>query len=422
MLMDELLTDELISAWWRLRQLPGFGTVTTNELLDQLGSPRALLRCDRQQLRSLGLSDAAIERWQFDQSLSNGLDNLLNWRRQSGSGVLMVGTKDYPEALASLRDAPTFLYYSGNVQALQRPMIAMVGSRHPTPYGRQWARECAAELAASGITVVSGLALGIDGEAHEGAVRRGSTIAVLGSGPDQIYPARHLGLAHRICDQGILLSEFAPGVTPQARHFPSRNRIISGMTLATIVVEADIKSGTMITARLAAEQGREVFALPGVVSNPLSRGPHQLIREGAALIENANDVLGELGLDIPAPQTNAEQQSLELESPIFENDQANTEFVETETITLREALRVKSPAPKAKPKAPRVAESVDVTSNSQNAVEVPELVTCIDYTTTSIDLIAIRSNLQMARLLPELLQLELDGWLQQQPGGYARIK
>ena len=133
-------------------------------------------------------------------------------------------------------------------------------------------------------------------------------------------------------------------------------------------------------------------------------------------------MLGELGLDIPAPQTNAEQQSLELESPLFENDQANTEFVETETITLREALRVKSPAPKAKPKAPRVAESGDVTSNSQNAAEVPELVTCIDYTTTSIDLIAIRSNLQMARLLPELLQLELDGWLQQQPGGYARIK
>jgi DNA processing protein len=398
MLMDERLTDELISAWWRLRQLPGFGTVTTNDILNQLGSPHALLRCNPQELRSLGLRDAAIERWQNDQGLSNGLETLLNWRRQRGNGVLMVATKDYPEALANLRDAPTFLYYSGTIQALQRPMIAMVGSRHPTPYGRQWARECAAELAASGMTIVSGLALGIDGEAHEGAVRCGSTIAVMGSGPDQVYPARHLGLAQRICDQGMLLSEFAPGVTPQARHFPSRNRIISGMTLATIVVEADIKSGTMITARLAAEQGRDVFALPGVVSNPLSRGPHQLIREGAALIENANDVLGELGLDIPVRQPDIEQQSLDLASSLLDNNKA---------------LPAKPPAP---------TTSVNIAHKNHSAVEAPELVTCIDYTTTSIDLIAIRANLDMAHLLPELLQLELDGWLQQHPGGYARIK
>jgi DNA processing protein len=170
------------------------------------------------------------------------------------------------------------------------------------------------------------------------------------------------------------------------------------MTLATIVVEADIKSGTMITARLAAEQGRDVFALPGVVSNPLSRGPHQLIREGAALIENANDVLGELGLDIPVRQPDIEQQSLDLASSLLDNNKA---------------LPAKPPAP---------TTSVNIAHKNHSAVEAPELVTCIDYTTTSIDLIAIRANLDMAHLLPELLQLELDGWLQQHPGGYARIK
>src|SRR5690606_9733759 len=159
---------------------------------------------------------------------------------------------------------------------LQQPMIAMVGSRNPTPYAREWTQQTARELAATGVTVVSGLALGIDGAAHQGALESGRTVAVLGGGVDVSYPPRHLGLAQMIMHKGLLLSEFAPGTAPQPSHFPSRNRIVSGLSLGTVVAEAASKSGSLITAKLAAEQGREVFALPGAVTNPLSHGCHQL--------------------------------------------------------------------------------------------------------------------------------------------------
>ncbi len=362
-----MLRDELLLAWWRLSKLPGLGNVTLNDIRQQLTKPADLLTVSGEQLQGFGLSAEAAARWQSDESLSAGFELLRDWRHLNRCGVLLAGMAPYPEALAATRDAPLFLYYHGDLEALKQPMVALVGSRNPTPYGLDWAQHCASSLAAAGITVVSGLALGIDGAAHQGALSSGRTIAVLGSGLDVIYPQRHLGLAQMVMQKGLLLSEFPPGTQPKPEHFPSRNRIVSGLSLGVVVVEAAQKSGSLITARLAAEQGREVFALPGAVTNPLSHGCHQLIREGAVLVQNADEIRQELGLQAGLPA----QVALELE-----------------------------------PAGPGI----------------PSLLSHIDYTMTATDVIAIRSALTIAELLPQLLDLELSGWLRQVPGGYMRLK
>ena len=361
-----MLRDELLLAWWRLAQLPGIGNVALNDIRQQLGDPARLLSISPQELTDLGLAAEAAQRWRDDDTLSAGFDAVSQWRQHKHCGVLLAGVKPYPPALASLRDAPVFLFYHGDLATLTQPMVAMVGSRNPTPYGLEWAQSTAAALAKAGVCVVSGLALGIDGAAHAGALSSGRTIAVLGTGPDVIYPQRHLGLAQMVMQKGLLLSQFVPGTAAKPEHFPSRNRIVSGLSLATVVVEAAPKSGSLITARLAAEQGREVFALPGAVTNPLSHGCHQLIREGAVLVQSADDILQELGINVQPAQA-----SLELTAA---------------------------------------------------AGPVPALVTHIDYTATSTDLIAIRSALSIPQLLPQLLDLELSGWLAQVPGGYMRRK
>lgn len=363
-----MLRDELLLAWWRLARLPGCGNVTLNEIRAQLTHPGDLLRTTPEQLVAMGLNAEAAQRWISDDSLSVGFDTIRHWRQQNRCGVLLAGMAPYPEALSALRDAPLFLFYHGDLAALQQPMVGMVGSRNPTPYGLEWAQSTAAALAAANITVVSGLALGIDGAAHQGALQTGRTVAVLGSGPDVIYPQRHLGLAQMTMQKGLLLSEFPPGTQPKPEHFPSRNRIISGLSLGVVVVEAAIRSGSLITARFAAEQGRDVFALPGAVTNPLSHGCHQLIREGAILAEHAEHILQELEL---LQHAEPQQGSLLTEDP---------------------------------PSA------------------TPLLITHVDYTTTSIDVIAIRTALSISQLLPQLLDLELQGWLQQVPGGYRRLK
>lgn len=359
------LKDEHFLAWWRLANVEGVGNVGLNKIRKALPDPRDLASCSAQDLTALGLSAQMAESWQNDAQLSQGFEVLQQWRNRQASGVLLAGVAPYPETLSSLPDAPLILYYYGNLAALKQPMVAMVGSRNATPYALQWAEQTAAELASNNISIVSGLALGIDGAAHQGAVKTGRTIAVLGSGLDVIYPQRHLGLAQMISQQGLLLSEFLPGTKPQAQHFPSRNRIVSGLSLGTIVVEAAVKSGSLITARLAADQGREVLALPGAVINPLSHGCHQLIRDGATLVQSSAEVMQELNLE------SGQQLNLLAEEP---------------------------------------------------AGSTPRLLQYIDFNATSMDVIAQRSALTMAELLPELLDLELQGWLQQVPGGYQRSR
>jgi len=239
----------------------------------------------------------AIERGRDDPRT----DATLEWLADPGHHLLSVDDPAYPALLREIDHAPVLLYVSGRLDLLDRPALAMVGSRNPSPLGAQTARVFARAFAEAGLTVISGLALGIDTAAHCGALDRpGSTIAVVGTGLDIVYPAKNRELAARIEEQGALVSEFPLGMTARPDHFPRRNRILSGLALGCLVVEANLRSGSLITARLAAEQGRDVFAIPGSIHSPLAKGCHLLIRQGAKLTESAADVVQDLGWGGPA--------------------------------------------------------------------------------------------------------------------------
>ncbi|WPE16415.1 DNA-processing protein DprA [Candidatus Thioglobus autotrophicus] len=219
----------------------------------------------------------------------------LDWMQKENCHILTLIDKRYPSQLKTISDPPPILYVRGDVDCLQDPQLAIVGSRNPTTGGEQNAQQFAADLAKLGLVITSGMASGIDAQAHIGALEQGAkTIAVCGTGLDRIYPAKHKSLAHQISMQGALISEFFIGTSPMASNFPRRNRLISGLSLGTLVVEASIKSGTMITAKLAAEQGKEVFAIPSSIHNPLSEGCHYLINQGAKLVSRVNDIVEEL--------------------------------------------------------------------------------------------------------------------------------
>ncbi|MFW6258631.1 MAG: DNA-processing protein DprA, partial [Halochromatium sp.] len=246
----------------------------------------------------LGLSEPMLEALRAPDRTA--ISASLRWAEQAGAHILTLADPAYPPRLAELPSAPPLLFVRGDPALLREPQLAIVGSRNPTAGGEQTTRAFAAHLAGIGLVITSGLALGVDAAAHLGALESGRTIAVLGTGPDRVYPAAHRELAHRIDSEGALVSEFLPGVGPQASHFPRRNRTISGLSLGTLVTEAAPRSGSLITARYAAEQGREVFAIPGSIHNPLARGCHALIREGAKLIDSVDQLLEEL-----APQLEA---------------------------------------------------------------------------------------------------------------------
>jgi DNA processing protein len=219
----------------------------------------------------------------------------LEWLRASGARLVLWGEAAYPPQLAAIPGPPPSLYVMGDVAVLREEQLAMVGARRASPLGRAIARELAGSLTRAGLTITSGLAAGVDAESHEGALAAGGrTVAVLGTGLDRVYPTQNAGLAQRIRAAGALVSEFPPGTRPLRRNFPRRNRIISGLALGTLVVEAARGSGSLITAQQAGHQGREVFAVPGSIRSPLSWGCHQLIREGAHLVEDYTDVLAGL--------------------------------------------------------------------------------------------------------------------------------
>jgi DNA processing protein len=225
------------------------------------------------------------------------LDAALEWLKHPDNRLLTLADAEYPQTLLQTADPPVILYACGRVELLQHAALAVVGSRNPTPGGMADAEAFAEALSDAGLTIVSGLALGIDAAAHRGGLRgASSTIAVLGTGLDRVYPARHRDLAHEIASRGLLVSEFALGTPAIASNFPRRNRIISGLARGCLVVEAALRSGSLITARQALEQGRDVFAIPGSIHSPLARGCHWLIKEGAKLVESAQDVLEELNM------------------------------------------------------------------------------------------------------------------------------
>ncbi len=279
--------------WLRLTLSPGIGGETQRKLLRAFGPPDAIFAAGRAAVAEVAGEHAAS--LLLDQDNAERLDRALAWSAQPEQHLVSLADPEYPQSLLQTPDPPTLLYVRGRLEILNSPALAIIGSRNPTPQGLGNAERFAAALANVGLTIASGLALGIDAGAHRGALgQSGSTVAFVGTGIDRVYPASNRELAREISRQGAIVSEFALGTPPLAANFPRRNRLIAGFSRGTLVIEATVDSGSLITARIAAEQGREVFAIPGSIHSPQSRGCHRLIRQGAKLVETVADVLDEL--------------------------------------------------------------------------------------------------------------------------------
>lgn len=288
-----------VAQWIALNQTPGLGNAALCQLLSKFGSPAAIYSASISQLREIVDDDIA-------RKIKLGVDidaikPTLDWLTKDNAHVVTLADSEYPKKLLEISNPPVILYAIGNLHWLNHPSIAMVGSRSATPQGEKNAEDFAQSLCNFGLCVVSGMALGIDGAAHRGALKaNGATIAVVGTGLDIVYPARHRDLAHKIAERGLIISEFPLGTPSKAQNFPRRNRLISGLSLGCVVVEANIDSGSLITARLATEQGREVFAIPGSIHSPVAKGCHQLIKQGAKLVESTQDILEEIKNLLPS--------------------------------------------------------------------------------------------------------------------------
>lgn len=372
-----------LGAWLRLELTPGVGAETARRLLAAFGEPSAVFEQTESALRQIVSAQQAQALGQAPDGWASLSEDTWQWlQTQTAAGVtrtvVTLGDADYPSSLLDIPDPPLMLYAMGQTEALGQlkaeHALAMVGSRNPTPQGAANAREFARSLAASGLSIVSGLALGVDGAAHEGAFLgaapgRLATIAVVGTGLDRVYPKSHRDLAHQITQQGLILSEYPLGTPPLAPNFPRRNRLISGLSQATLVVEAALQSGSLITAKQALEQGRDVMAIPGSIHSAQSKGCHALIKQGAKLVESAQDVLEELRLPDALVQA---------------------------PLDLQEA-------------------------NTPNQTE-GELLTCLGHDPVSLDALQARCGWPTAQLQAELMELELMGQVGRLPGGlFQRI-
>jgi DNA processing protein len=292
------LSGEL-AAWLRLSLTQGLGGESFRKLLSSFGGPETVLSASRSSLASVvsgKLADAIIEG-----KLYGDLASAERWLGDATNHVFTLADAEYPAALLQTPDPPPLIYVKGRVELLNQPAFAIVGSRNATAQGKTTAESFSRALSDAGLTIISGLALGIDAAAHRGALEgAGSTIAIIGTGLDKVYPARNREIAHMIADKGAIISEFPLGTPPLAANFPRRNRIISGMTRGCLVVEAATSSGSLITARIANELGKDVFAIPGSIHSTLSKGCHALIKQGAKLVDDAADILDELRLPVPA--------------------------------------------------------------------------------------------------------------------------
>ena len=358
-----------LAAWLKLDQAPGLGFMTAHRLLSAFGSPAAVFEAGAAQLQALVGDKLARTLCAPPSPATLALiDKTLAWAALDGNHLLTLADDAYPRLLLEIPDPPLLLYAKGRIALLNQPSLAIVGSRNASAQGAAHARQFAQALSAAGLTIVSGLALGIDAAAHEGALMDGGrTVAVIGTGADVVYPARNHALAHRIAEQGCIVSEYALGTPALPANFPRRNRIISGLARGTLVVEAAAQSGSLITARLAAEQGRDVYAIPGSIQSPLARGCHDLIRQGARLVENAHDILN----DFPGLQSH----------------------------TLLTENAAPSPA----------------SDHPDN-----DLLKIIGYDPVSLNVLAARAGLDTATMSAQLLTLELDGLVEMLAGGLVR--
>jgi DNA processing protein len=384
------MTYEELSAWLRLALTPGVGNDKARELLAACGLPGAIFAQAESALAQLASPKQVKGLLTPPPELAEQLERTWRWLNESGPEgaprrLLTLGDPLYPAGLLNMEDPPLMLFTLGapglGPDSLARS-LAVVGSRNPTPQGAANARHFAKALAQAGLTIVSGLALGVDGAAHEGALEGMSadgafatlaTVAVVGTGLDRVYPAQHRELAHRIAQRGLLVSEYLLGTPPLPANFPKRNRLIAGLAQGTLVVEAALKSGSLITARLTAEQGKEVFAIPGSIHTTQSRGCHALIRQGAKLVESAQDVLEELKL---------------------ENLVAHDET-----------------------EAPETGETGETGGMDGRSVAESVLLHALGFDPVGLDALQARSGLDAASLQAQLLGLELEGHVARLPGG-----
>ncbi len=372
--------------WLILNRIPGFGRRKILQLLTRIEEPAQIVHASVGQLKQWGFNAKAIDFLRHDPEQM--LENDLNWLGKN-KHIVTFDQPQFPSLVREIADPPLLLYVQGDVELLSRPQLAIVGSRNPTSQGKNNAEEFASALSQVGLVVTSGMALGIDAAAHKGALKsQQPTLAVMGTGLDRVYPARHRDLAHRIGEQGALVSEFAIGTGVKPGHFPKRNRIISGLSLGVLVVEAAIKSGSLITAKLAMDQGREVFAIPGSIHNPLARGCHLLIRDGAKLVETANDVVEELSA---MALFNANRL-------LCKQDRENT----------------------SKNLTPLAQTGTHLAGNLDN--EQQAILEATDYSATAVDTIVERTQLSVEVVSGTLLILELDGYIVSEQGGYTRLK
>ena len=374
-----------LAAWLRLQLTPGVGNTSARQLLAAFGLPQGIFDATAQALGQVVSTRQSAALQQEPAGWQALLDTTWQWLQANpqANRVLALGDPAYPQSLLNMEDPPLLLYAMGAPQAwcdggLVNGMahcIAVVGSRNPTPQGAANARQFSQALAQAGLTIVSGLALGVDGAAHEGALDGAAdgqvaTIAVVGTGLDRVYPRQHRDLAHRIAQRGVLLSEYPLGTPPLSENFPRRNRIIAGLSNGTLVVEAALKSGSLITARLASEQGKDVFAIPGSIHSTQARGCHALIKQGAKLVESAQDVLEEIPNYVPRQSTS--------------NSIAD--------------------------------ESIDTRASEALAQSDP-LLDALGFDPIGLDALQARTGLDIPRLQARLMELEIHGQVARLPGG-----
>lgn len=373
------MNKETLSSWLALGWLSGLSPSRLRLLLGEFGTPAGIIAAGSEQLMALGLSkelSAQIRGCLDNTVLRADVERALSWCDEDRH-IVTLADEAYPQLLRQIDDPPPFLFVHGSLKSLQLPQVAIVGSRRCSVDGREAAATLAAGLARAGLAICSGMATGIDSAAHQAALNAdGITVAVLGTGADVVYPTANASLARQIVDNGALVSELPLGVGPIAGHFPRRNRIISGLSLGVVVVEAALRSGSLITARLAMEQSREVFAVPGSIRNPLVRGCHRLIREGVTLVESPEQVIEQIG--------------------------ALLEF-QLQTIGHTAGSR-----PEDGCKAPPV-------DREQRAV-----LDAVGFDPVPLDIIVERTGLAVENLHSVLLMLELDGRLRCHGGCYQR--
>lgn len=404
------LDESALLPWLMLATIPGLGPRSLNRLLERFGSPEALLAANGSQLAAAGARPAVIERLRDPRP--DLVAAALDWAQAADAYLVARPDPRYPARLGELVDAPLVLYVRGNPQVLADPQLAIVGSRNPTPGAGETTREFARHLAACGLTITSGLAVGIDAAAHRGALEAGNTLAVMGTGPDRVYPAAHRDLARLIAAHGALVTEFPPGTGPKSEHFPRRNRLIAALSLGTLVVEAALQSGSLITARLAAELGREVFAIPGSIHNPLARGCHALIRQGAKLVETAQDVLEELA-PLLAPFLDPEPP---LPSPVLSPTEESAPVTLTPDVERILGGASRGTRARGRP-GPGTADAlVGEDADYQHLLEA------LGSDPVPVDLLIQRTGLPANQVSSMLLMLELQGQVAAAPGGrYCRL-